>query len=80
MIQQNVVFIAIYNSVSMDTTSSMDKTLTLFRRNTTNLNIFLPFYKTKVIKVEILVYQPLFISFSYTKKKQVFNRVITRRF
>lgn len=79
MIQQNVVFIAIYNSVSMDTTSSMDTTLTLFRRNTTNLNIFLPFYKTKVIKVEILVYQPLFISFSYTKK-QVFNRVITRRF
>lgn len=79
MIQQNVVFIAIYNSVSMDTTSSMDTTLTLFRRNTTNLNIFLPFYKTKVIKVEILVYLPLFISFSYTKK-QVFNRVITRRF
>lgn len=79
MIQQNVVFIAIYNSVSMDTTSSMDTTLTLFRRNTTNLNKFLPFYKTKVIKVEILVYQPLFISFSYTKK-QVFNRVITRRF
>lgn len=70
MIQQNVVFIAIYNSVSMDTTSSMDTTLTLFRRNTTNLNIFLPFYKTKVIKVEILVYQPLFISFSYTKKNK----------
>lgn len=70
MIQQNVVFIAIYNSVSMDTTSSMDTTLTLFRRNTTNLNIFLPFYKTKVIKVEILVYQPLFISFSNTKKNK----------
>lgn len=80
MIQQNVVFIhvAIHNSVSMDTTSSMDTTLTLFRR-CVNLNIYLPFYKTKVIKVEILVYQPLFISFSYTKK-QVFNRVITRRF
>lgn len=69
MIQQNVVFIAIYNNVSIDTTSSMDTTLTLFRRYTTNFNIFLPFYKTKVIKVEILVYQPLFISFSYTKNK-----------